>query len=49
MTEIYGVGALVAADILAEVGDPKRFPTKAKFAMANGTAPIEASSGRIIR
>ena len=49
LTEIYSAGALVAANILAEVGDPARFATKAKFAMANGTAPIEASSGRIVR
>ena len=39
LTEIHGIGALTAADILAEVGDPRRFATKAKFAMANGTAP----------
>ena len=39
LTNIYGVGALVAAEILAGVGDPTRYTTKAKFAMANGTAP----------
>ena len=49
LTEIRGVGTLVAADILAEVGDPARFATKARFAMANGTAPLEASSGRTVR
>ena len=49
LLDIRGVGVLVAATILSEVGDPRRFPTKAKFAMANGTAPIEASSGRIVR
>lgn len=49
LTDIYGIGALTAAEILTEVGDPTRFPTKDKFAMANGTAPIEASSGRIKR
>jgi transposase len=31
--------------ILAHVGDPARFPTAARFASYNGTAPIEASSG----
>ena len=46
---IYGVGPLVAADILTEVGDPARFATKARFAMANGTAPLAASSGRVQR
>lgn len=41
---IDGLGHLTAADILTEVGDPARFRTKAAFAVANGTAPIEASS-----
>lgn len=49
LTDIYGVGDLLAAEILAEVGDPGRYPTKDKFAMANGTAPLEASSGRTTR
>ena len=49
LRDIYGVGVLVAATILAEVGNPGRYPTKAKFAMANGTAPLEASSGRVVR
>ena len=49
LCDIYGVGTLVAATILAEVGNPRRYGTKAKFAMANGTAPLEASSGRVVR
>ncbi|NQV07043.1 IS110 family transposase [bacterium] len=49
LTDIDGVGELVAAEILAHVGAPHRFATKAKFAMANGTAPLEASSGRVRR
>lgn len=49
LTEIPGVGALVAARILAEVGDVARYPTAAHFASANGTAPIPASSGRTVR
>ena len=49
LVDIYGVGNLTAAEILAEVGDPGRYTTKAKFAMANGTAPLEASSGQIVR
>lgn len=49
LCEIYGVGTLVAATILAEVGNPRRYATKAKFAMANGTAPLEASSGKVVR
>ena len=49
LTGIYGIGALVAADILTETGNPARFATKARFAVANGTAPLEASSGRVAR
>ena len=49
LRRIDGIGHLVAADILTEVGNPARFGTKAAFAMANGTAPIEASSGRVRR
>ena len=49
LTGIYGIGALTAAEILAEVGDAARFATNDRFAMANGTAPIEASSGRVVR
>ncbi len=49
LIDIHGVGVLVAATILSEVGNPRRYATKDKFAMANGTAPIEASSGRVVR
>ena len=49
LTDIYGIGPIGAADIIAEVGDPARFETKARFAMANGTAPLQASSGRVRR
>jgi len=49
LTDIDGVGPIVAAEILTEVADLTRFPTKSKFAMANGTAPLEASSGRVKR
>jgi transposase len=49
LTNIPGVGALVAARILGEVGDVRRFPSKSHFAAANGTAPIPASSGRTSR
>jgi transposase len=36
LTAIVGIAALTAAEILAEVGDVRRFRTKAQFAMANG-------------
>ena len=49
LTGICGVAALTAAEILAEVGAVERFRTKAQFAMANGTAPLPASSGRTTR
>ena len=49
LTEIPGVGALIAARILAEVGDVNRYPSADHFASANGTAPIPASSGRTVR
>ena len=49
LLDLHGVGVLVAATILSEVGNPRRYATKDKFAMANGTAPIEASSGRVVR
>lgn len=45
LRELNGVGPIVAALILAHVGDPARFPSSARFASYNGTAPIEASSG----
>ena len=44
LLDIHGVGVLVAATILSEVGNPRRYATKDKFAMANGTAPIEAGA-----
>lgn len=49
LTQIYGIGTLGAAEIVAQVGDPTKYRTKARFAMANGTAPLQASSGRVVR
>jgi transposase len=49
LSRICGVGPLVAARILGEVGDVRRFPTPATFASVTGTAPIPASSGRTDR
>ena len=49
LVQVHGVGPLVAARILGEVGDVRRFGDRHKFAAANGTAPIPASSGRIQR
>ena len=45
LLELHGVGPIVAGFILGHVGDPAWFPTPARFASYNGTAPLEASSG----
>ena len=45
MTEVLGIGPLMAAVIIGRVGDVRRFPSSGHFARHNGTAPIEASSG----
>ena len=49
LTQIFGVGPILAARIVGTVGDVTRFPTKAHFASYSGTAPVEASSGEIVR
>jgi transposase len=49
LTDLYGVGPLVAARFLAEVVDIRRYPNRNAFAAANGTAPLPASSGRTVR
>ena len=45
VTNIYGIGPLMAAIIVGRSGDARRYPTAGHFARHNGTAPIEASSG----
>jgi transposase len=45
LTELRGVGPVLAAKILGEVGDIGRIRSKAAFAMLNGSAPLLASSG----
>ena len=42
LTEIFGVGPILAAKIIGTVGSVARFPTKAHFASYSGTAPVEA-------
>jgi transposase len=50
LTEIFGIGPILAARIIGTVGDVARFPTKAHyFASYCGTAPLEASSGEVVR
>ncbi|MCM4078311.1 IS110 family transposase [Paractinoplanes hotanensis] len=45
ITDMRGVGHLIAAKILGHVGDVSRFPTADHFASYTGTSPLEASSG----
>jgi transposase len=45
ITDIYGVGPIVAGTVLGCVRDIRRFPNRDHFAAYNGTAPIEVSSG----
>jgi transposase len=49
LTEIFGVGPILAATIIGAVGDVGRFPSKEHFASYSGTAPVEASSGKVVR
>jgi len=49
VTELHGVGALIAGKILGRVGDVGRFRSAAAFASYTGTAPIEVSSGDVVR
>jgi transposase len=44
-----GVGPVVAARILADVGDVARFADRNRFASWTGTAPLDASSGEQTR
>ncbi len=45
MTDLPGVGPVVAARVLADVGDVTRFADRNRFASWTGTAPLDASSG----
>lgn len=45
LTDIYGVGPVVAGLLIGYSGDITRFPTRHHYAAYNGTAPIEMSSG----
>jgi transposase len=49
LTDIVGIGPVIAATILGEVGDVSRFPSRHHFASFTGTAPVEASSGEVVR
>ena len=49
LMDLPGVGPIVAARVLADVGDVSRFTDRNRFASWTGTAPIAASSGEIVR
>jgi len=49
LMNLPGVGPVVAARILADVGDVARFADRNRFASWTGTAPLDASSGEQIR
>lgn len=49
LTQLHGIGTLTAAKILSRVGNITRFRSTAAFATYTGTAPIEVSSGDVVR
>jgi len=49
LMEIHGVGPVVAARMLVDVGDVAGFTDRNRFASWTGTAPLDASSGEQIR
>ena len=49
ITDLHGVGPVVAAYLIGYSGDITRFPTAGHYARYNATAPIEASSGPRVR
>ena len=49
VTEVFGVGPIVACYLIGYSGDVQRFPSAGHYARYNGTAPIEASSGPKVR
>ncbi len=49
LTEIFGMGPILAAKIIGLIGNVDRFPSKGHFASYAGVAPIEVSSGEVMR
>jgi len=45
VTGLFGVGPVVAAIVIGDAADVRRFATRDRFAAWNGTAPVEVSSG----
>jgi len=49
VTDVHGVGPVVAAYLIGYTGDVCRFPSAGHYARYNATAPIETSSGPRVR
>src|SRR5450631_4158456 len=45
LTELYGVGPILACELIGYTGDVRRFSNRDQFASYAGVAPIELSSG----
>jgi transposase len=45
LTEVYGIGPVLACALIGYTGDVARFANRDQFAAYNGTAPVEVSSG----
>ena len=45
LTEVSGVGPVIAGTIIGDIADVSRFPGRDHFAAYNGTAPVGVSSG----
>ena len=46
LTDIFGIGPVLAGMIIGYTGDPTRFVNADAYANYNGTAPLDVSSGR---
>jgi len=45
LTEVFGIGPIIAAMLIGFTGDIERFASRDRYAAYNGTAPVEFSSG----
>jgi transposase len=45
LTELFGIGPIIACYLIGFTGDIARFATRDAYAAYNGTAPVERSSG----
>ena len=45
LTEVFGVGPVIAGTVIGDVRNISRFASRDHFASYNGTAPVEVSSG----